>query len=211
MPATRIYWQTQPQFNPFIRELEQLFDRAKIPNPSQKSTPQSGVVKLRPRVELRENSQAYRVRVELPGVDRQNIEVSASDRTLKIVGRRHRDRPEDRPLVSEWRYGIFERVLSLPEAIDNTEVSADLDNGILSVILPKLSAQRPQSVKVRIGNAVSPTVTSEPLATEPTDVATSEENTEEKTTDAATSEEKIPGETSERIPSDLTDDVWVTQ
>ena len=211
MPATRIYWQTQPQFNPFIRELEQLFDRAHIPNPSQKSTSQSGAVKLRPRVELRENSQAYRVRVELPGVARQHIEVSASDRTLKIVGRRHRDRPEDRPLVSEWRYGIFERVLSLPEAIDRTEVSADLDNGILSIVLPKLSAKRPQSVKVRIGNAVSPTVTSEPLETEPTDVATSEENTEEKTSDAATSEEKIPVETPEQIPSDLTEDVWVTQ
>ena len=197
MPATRIYWQTQPQFNPFIRELEQLFDRANIPNLSQKSTSQPEVVKLRPRVEIIEHSQAYRVRVELPGVDRQNIEVSASDRTLKIVGRRHRDRPEDRPLVSELRYGIFERVLSLPEAIDNTEVSADLDNGILSVVLPKLAAKRPQSVKVRIGNAVSPTVTSEPSETEPTDVATSEE--------------KAPDEIPAQIPSDFTEDVWVTQ
>jgi len=101
-----------------------------------------------PLADLRENDDAYVVNVELPGVQKDQIDIQVQDRELTISGeitdtgngRRHR---------SSRRTGRFEYRTYLPGDIKADEVSATLNDGVLHVTVPKSEAAKPRHIEVK--------------------------------------------------------------
>ena len=189
MTVTRLYWQPQPQLNAFLRELERIDDRPRGSTSKPTINPQ-------PRIETIESDRVFQVRVELPGIDRETIEVNASDRILWIAGRRQRDRTQGRVLLNELNDGTFEREIAFPEAIANTQITADLADGILTIVLPKQSAVRPTTVKIDLSSEDAPTPHRE-VATPTTDRL-----------DTPPKPESADSISAELTSSELTEDVW---
>lgn len=89
------------------------------------------------------------VRLELPGIDPDQVNLEIEGTTLRVSGSRHEQRPPDALYHQmEISYGRFERAVSLPPEADTTKASADYDNGYLKIRLP-LKA-KPQTRQIPI-------------------------------------------------------------
>jgi HSP20 family protein len=94
---------------------------------------------FRPAIDIYESSDAMVVRVELAGVRSEDIRLTVDGEYLQISGRRHAhyDKPPKRYVKMEISEGGFERVLKLAGRYDSKGVTARLENGLLTVELPR--------------------------------------------------------------------------
>ncbi len=88
------------------------------------------------------------IEAEVPGVSENNVEVTFQNGMLFIRGER---RPQEgrRYLYNGQSFGRFERVVSLPEAVNTDEVEATLTNGLLCIALPKSPEARPKKITLK--------------------------------------------------------------
>jgi HSP20 family protein len=92
-----------------------------------------------PQTDVAETDSALEVSVELPGLDRNEVDVSLTDSALTIKGEKKREREESKKgyHLSERSYGSFYRAIPLPSGVDTDKASAEFKNGVLTVTLPK--------------------------------------------------------------------------
>ena len=87
--------------------------------------------------------------VELPGMRKEDIEISLHDGTLTISGERKRESTDgDRAERTERYIGTFRRSIALPTRVDASKVSATYRDGILTVTLPKAEEVKPKQIQV---------------------------------------------------------------
>jgi HSP20 family protein len=135
---------------PFIllqREMNRLLDDV-----ARGSAPaQSGFVP--PRVDVRETDKELRISVELPGVAEEDLEVDVDDDLLTIRAEKKEEREVEKAdqHLTERIYGVFQRSLRLPFAVDPQTVQAQLDNGVLTITVPKTKSQS-RNRRVQIGD-----------------------------------------------------------
>lgn len=93
------------------------------------------------------------VKAELPGVEAGNINISVTGDTLTISGTRQREKgpAEEQYHRQEQNYGDFNRVVQLPYTVNNQEVEAYVNKGILSIHLPRAEAEKPRQIAVKAG------------------------------------------------------------
>jgi len=94
-----------------------------------------------PKVNTREGENAYHIEVELPGIKKEDVDVKVDGNVLTISGERklkNEVKEEDYHKV-ESRYGKFSRSFTLPEKVDVEHIQAEADNGIVEIIIPKLT------------------------------------------------------------------------
>ena len=103
-----------------------------------------------PNAEILDNESAYTVRLELPGVDRQSIDIKATDRQLVITAERPAAGPNDNqaPLLSEFRSGTWSRSFRFPHSLDRDQLKASYRDGILEINAGKAVEHTSVSVKV---------------------------------------------------------------
>ena len=119
-----------------------------------------------PAAEVQETEEAYELVLELPGVDKEAIDVKATDRSLVISAQRRNPRqaapasaegevrsqapePAGRGLLlSEFRYGTWSRSFRFPQPIEREQLEARYQGGLLTVAVPK--AHRVSSVTVKV-------------------------------------------------------------
>lgn len=104
-----------------------------------------------PRVDVAEHESESIVVAELPGVRKEDLKVSIHDGTITIGGRRKTPvLPENAKwLQNETATGEFQRTIRLPHEVKAAEVTAELTNGVLRVVLPKADEARPREIEVR--------------------------------------------------------------
>jgi HSP20 family protein len=92
------------------------------------------------------------VRAELPGMTREDIEVSVENSTLVIRGEKKFDSEvkEENYRRIERTYGQFHRSFTLPNTVDTTKVGADYKNGVLTVKLPFREEAKPRTINVEV-------------------------------------------------------------
>ena len=95
------------------------------------------------------NSGSYHVELDVPGVTRDNVELTFEKGTLKIST--ERPAPEDQRLglVDERRYGKVTRTVSLPESIDPESIVAALAEGVLHVTVSKKPEAQPKKIEIK--------------------------------------------------------------
>ena len=105
-----------------------------------------------PALDMRESKDESVLAMDLPGVARENIKISVDRGVLTISGERKvPGLPEDsRPLRNEITYGTFVRTLELPHPVSVEAISAELNNGILRVVLPKAEEAKRKEIEVKV-------------------------------------------------------------
>ncbi|GHC32139.1 Hsp20/alpha crystallin family protein [Aidingimonas halophila] len=94
---------------------------------------------LRPSVDIAERDDEYRLSIEVPGVDRDDLKLSLDDHRLVVEGEKRQEsrNDDDRYQRVERVYGRFRRVLDLPGDANVEDIRADFANGVLTVTLPR--------------------------------------------------------------------------
>jgi len=105
-----------------------------------------------PAVDLYQEKDDIVVKAELPGIDKNNIEVSLSDHHLTIKGEKKKEEEvkEENYYRSERSYGAFVRTVDLPVDVHGEKVKASFKNGILEVRLPKTEEAKAKEIKVKV-------------------------------------------------------------
>ena len=108
---------------------------------------------IRPSVDIAEGRKAYKVRVEIPGIEREDvsIELQEGDRLVIRAEKRldHEEDEEGYHLV-ESSYGAFQRVLSLPQDADAAATEAKFRNGVLKLTIPKRATPTARSRSIEV-------------------------------------------------------------
>ena len=105
-----------------------------------------------PTVDIAEREDTYEVRSDLPGVTRDDVKVKITNNVLTLSGQRKSEKKEGADGESYHRvertYGSFTRSFSLPSPVDESEITATYQNGVLTVALPKCKTALPREIKV---------------------------------------------------------------
>lgn len=88
-------------------------------------------------MDMKENDKEYQLSMDLPGLNKEDIKLSFDDGQLIIEGERSEEKTDDKIHRQERHFGSFYRSMSMPENVDETNVSAIYENGVLKVIVPK--------------------------------------------------------------------------
>ncbi len=101
-------------------------------------------------LDVHENDDNYIVETDLPGINPDDINITLHENTLTISAESIREDVQEgeRRIVSERRYGRFQRSIRLPDAVDADNVEANYDNGVLSLTLAKSEASKPRQISV---------------------------------------------------------------
>jgi HSP20 family protein len=110
-----------------------------------------------PPMDVEEQDDHVRLHVELPGVDPKDVSINVENGVLTISGEKkleHESDPQQNGATRmfECRYGRFERSLTLPQYIDADKVSAQYENGILTLDLPKSVHSRRKRIEIGVAN-----------------------------------------------------------
>lgn len=92
------------------------------------------------RIDVTESERSYSVKAEIPGVNKEDIDVSIEGGQVTIVAEAKREtkkKDDEREICTERYYGRVYRSFSLPGDVDNTKASAHYENGVLTLTLPK--------------------------------------------------------------------------
>ena len=103
-----------------------------------------------PPVNVYQDKDRFTVVVELPGLKKEQIEISLHDDTLTIAGERKREASSEQEFLTERLYGKFQRSLTLPTAVDAEKVKASYEDGLLQVVLPKAEEAKPKQIEVAL-------------------------------------------------------------
>jgi HSP20 family protein len=105
-----------------------------------------------PAVDLFEDKNDIVIKAELPGMEKENVEVKLTDHMLTIKGEKKKEEEvkEENYYRSERSYGSFVRTLELPADVHADKVKASFKNGILEVRLPKTEEAKTKEVKVKV-------------------------------------------------------------
>jgi HSP20 family protein len=103
-----------------------------------------------PATDIIETENELVLKVDLPDVQLNDIDVQVENQTLTIKGERHFEREDSNKGFHriERSYGTFVRSFTVPSTVDTEKVAADYKNGVLTVRLPKKEAAKPRQVKV---------------------------------------------------------------
>jgi len=103
-------------------------------------------------VNITENESGYRIDAEIPGVDREGVQVTVEHGKLTIQGdRKFESSTEDETLHRlERSEGTFLRNFRVPDDADPDSVKAGFKNGVLSVLLPKAESSKPKQIEVEV-------------------------------------------------------------
>lgn len=107
-----------------------------------------------PAAELTQTDSALNLKLEVPGMKAEDLDIQVTEQTVSISGERKEETKTKQKghTRSEFYYGKFQRVISLPVRIQNTNVTAKYENGVLSLILPKMIGDKNKVVKVSLEN-----------------------------------------------------------
>ena len=104
-----------------------------------------------PPVDVAEEADKILVRVEVPGMNENDLRVNYEDGLLTVSGERAFEKRDDRNYHRiERSYGSFVRSFSLPRSVDASKISAAYRNGILEIEIPKLEESKPRQIQVKI-------------------------------------------------------------
>ena len=132
------------------REIDRLFDSVAWAPLGSSGT--SGTQSWVPPMDVEDDEDLIRVSFEIPGVNRDDVTVTVENGVLTVAGEKRLERTsgdeKSGPYSVERRYGRFERSLSLPQSVDTDKVSAQYENGVLTLELPKSSESRKRKIAI---------------------------------------------------------------
>ena len=113
----------------------------------------NGNLNIIPRMDVTETENEIVITAEMPGLERNDVDISLEDDVLTIRGEKKIERDEDdqdkNVHMSERTYGVFYRVLQLPPGVDPSSVQATMSNGVLRITIPKPARSSAKKIEVK--------------------------------------------------------------
>ena len=137
-----------PFFNTLQREVNQLFEGAA----SRGSNIESGLTAWAPAVDIYENGNELVVKADIPEIDKKDLDIRVENNLLTIRGERKFEKniSEENYLRVERAYGSFSRSFTLPNTVNTEGISAQYENGVLTLHLPKREEAKPKQIQVKV-------------------------------------------------------------
>lgn len=107
---------------------------------------------FKPSLDVASDEKAYIVKIELPGINANDVSIEISGNTLHVKGEKRQETEETEKNFYriERSYGSFERILDLPEDADADNITSTYKDGVLSINLPKKALPKPDTKKIEI-------------------------------------------------------------
>lgn len=138
-------WSPFDQLNTLRDEINRLFD-------TPFSNGGSDVLNAwAPALDLYEDKDSLVLRAELPGMKKEDIDISIHDNTISVSGERRNEKKYEGSQTSreERFFGRFTRSLKLPKQVDVSRVKANYKDGVLTVTLPKTEEAKPRQIEIK--------------------------------------------------------------
>lgn len=103
-----------------------------------------------PSLDVVEEKEQYLVKLELPGIKREDVKITFEDGVLHVAGERKEEKSADENKVhlNERYYGTFERAIRFPNPVEQDKVSAKFTDGVLQIALPKTEETKPRQIEI---------------------------------------------------------------
>jgi len=113
-------------------------------------TDETEAVSWHPRIDVIETAEGYELSLDVPGVNKDDIQINFHEGVLSIAGERmSKELSENDNVVRfERQTGRFYRSFTLPNKINAKKIEANFENGVLMVSVPKLEETKPQKIKI---------------------------------------------------------------
>ena len=99
-------------------------------------------------MDLYETDDRYVLEMDLPGLQKKDIQIRVEDGVLTISGERHVDMPDECLCQERWT-GKFSRSITLPDAADAEHIQAEYKNGVLRLTIPKKESAKPVEIRIK--------------------------------------------------------------
>ena len=121
-----------------------------------------------PAVDIYEDAQKLALTFELPGINPQAVDVRVENNVLTVKGERTAvaEQKEGNFRRVERRFGSFTRSFTLPQSVDTEQVTAQSENGVLVIEVPKKAAAQPKQIKVSVAASSVDVKENQPVSTE---------------------------------------------
>jgi HSP20 family protein len=142
---------TLTRWNP-LAEVEELREQVDSWLKGRSNDEAGQLMEWAPNVDIAEDEQEYLIKAELPGVKKQDLNVTYENGVLTLTGERKEDREEKtrRYHRLECSYGKFTRSFTLPEDIEPDKIEAEFKDGVLWVHVTKSEKARPKQIPVKV-------------------------------------------------------------
>jgi HSP20 family protein len=102
-----------------------------------------------PTADIYETADALNVILEMPGVEKSNVDIQVNDGVLRVEGRLDLSKYQGlQPLYIEYNIGHYARTFQLSNKIDQDKIAAEMKDGVLSLLLPKAEEAKPRTIRV---------------------------------------------------------------
>jgi HSP20 family protein len=103
-----------------------------------------------PNADIYETPNELKVMLEMPGIEKNNVEINLEDDVLHVEGRLDLSKYAGlQPLYTEYNVGYYARSFQLSSKIDQSKIAAEMKNGVLSLTLPKVEEAKPRTIQVK--------------------------------------------------------------
>lgn len=139
-----------------LREMEDMFARygRALGMPASGVAGQEAITSTEwvPRVDISETDDAYIIKAEIPGVNKEDVKVTAENGVLTISGERKEEQEDKNKKIHrvERLYGTFIRTFVLPDNVDESKINAEFKDGVLTLTVPKTEKAKPKSIEVKV-------------------------------------------------------------
>ncbi len=103
-----------------------------------------------PVVDIDESKNAFVVKAELPGVEKDDVNITIEEGVLTIRGEKKTETEDKKRHRVECNYGSFVRSFTLPQSIKAEEIKAEYNNGVLNLTIPKSEEAKPKQIEVKV-------------------------------------------------------------
>jgi HSP20 family protein len=103
-----------------------------------------------PNADIYETPTELKVVLEMPGIEKNNVEINIEDGVLHVEGRLDLSKYSGlQPLYTEYNVGHYARSFQLSSKIDQSKIAAEMKDGVLSLTLPKVEEAKPRTIQVK--------------------------------------------------------------
>ncbi|MGO9379464.1 MAG: Hsp20/alpha crystallin family protein [Dissulfurispiraceae bacterium] len=144
-------WSPLKELEDMRRDMDRLFEEFAKPSRRRRVWPKSEGLVI-PSMDLYARKNDIVVKVDLPGVRREDIDLTITKDSLIVKGEVKRDEEvkEEEYFISERSNGNFSRTITLPFEVENEKAQASMNNGILEIVIPKLEEAKAREIKIEV-------------------------------------------------------------
>lgn len=148
-----VKWSPIKELEEMRKDMDRLFEEFFSPITRRRRgwlKPEMGVIV--PNIEMYDRKNEIVVKAELPGVNKEDIDLTITKDSLTLKGetKKEEEVKEEDYYAAEISYGSFTRTIALPVEIDSEKAKASFKNGILEIILPKKEEAKPKEIKIEV-------------------------------------------------------------